>query len=286
MKKNLLTLILCLIVLISITACEKENDDENENVIFVDDSVIVNQKLTIGDNNSASATFCMYFVSHDTDVNIQLQEITGDNLEGMSFSSEIVFEDFAQDYTYEGYTAGTEIVNLEFSDLNDGDTAEISSMTFSVNGKKVEVIPKNEIKYEFYDSNSFDNSTMHMNRLATAMLSFDLVVNSFGADEDITVKEISYNGLVNINDLNVCINDVSKGDENVFPVELKSGDELELYYECEPVYSVDHPINIYTNTIVFYENAAGEELTFCYDTCFVTINNSNDIDKLVDYCFK
>lgn len=276
MKKILTILILAVTFSLNVlTGCYSDK----EKIYFFEDKVYY-----CHEGNDDKITFMISYAYTEIKPEIELVELIGNGLEKVSYELGDISEELFTTNKYNGYHIGTFYVDVDVSKLTDSEEVSVSSMSINCNGKEKQLNFQEKISFI---KNDFEEECYRVPlqplQVANGMALSDVnypVVYCFEVNEEFTLTEFTTNGLVDVKEVLIYVDDTVIGNaDEVLPLKLSENDRIKL----EVTFLVDAQkecSNINTDVIISGLNEK-EQLTKRHFNMFFTgLMNENDANSL------
>lgn len=250
---------------------------------MVSNTIMANKIVFCGDND---IKICLDFIYDDEIPEIEINGLIGEGLEDAQYEGEIIIEDFAEDFVYKDNSLCSYIVTINVGDKNDNDIVNIEGILLNVNGEDKEIKFEETLKYTFVNEEDNNVEDLQPDTIPAAFCGVDTILSySYVATNDMTINSLGTNGLINIDDVKIYVNDSYMGDLSNLPIKISKGDIIEFDIVPQLVESEYSWTNVYTNMIVNY-SVDNKEYVNISDLSMIPIDSEEDIKEVINFMVK
>lgn len=264
---------------ILLTACSKTT-----NVKMVSNTTMADKIIFTEDNNEIK--ICVDFIYDNDTPNIEINGLIGTGLEDAQYEGKVIIEDFEKDFSYKDNSLCSYIVTINAGNKKENDIINIEGILLNIDGEDKEIEFENALKYTFIDEKNNNAEDLQSDSIPSDFCGIDTDLSyAYKAGNDITINSINTNGLLNIDNLEIYVNDNYIGDLSKLPIELSKGDRIAFNIVPQLVENQYNWTNVYTNMIVNY-SVDNKEYVNISDLSLLPIESEDDIKEVIDFMLK
>ena len=266
--------ILVILMLGVLSGCLTEKE---EKIHFFEDKLFYNH---VGMDEKI--TFIVNYAYSNEAPTVEVTELKGENLEKVTYTYDDLSDEMFTSNFYNGYHVGSFYVDVDTSELKNGEDISVTDIVVKCNGEEKELHMNEKLYFKKYETDLKEYVPMQPLQIPTAMTSSDTIYPIyyvFEVREKFTLTDFYMNKYIEIGEMSIFVNDVKVEKEELLPIQLSAGDKLKIEVYIDKEEQMESA-SINTDLVIKGKKSDGNEVCRYIKLYLVSLGDEKDAENL------